>query len=230
MGRTGTFPWAAPLSPTCQSPDFLLRGKKISQLKVIICYMQPNAILSDAFGKLLQIFVKLRSSRVSGNSEMRIDQLCHKQNMERASQKTKGELCLVMGDSLGTFWNPFFTHYRIIYHSPCCLHPKIRIPAWRLLLAFFLLFQNEPSKLTQSSSWARPGHSCPSPHTFAVCPLFRKSFFVLSKADQCGYFYFSFSTIIHICATTPGIELAKTKSSLARKGRRKPLALPCVIF
>lgn len=65
--------------------------------------MQPNAILSDAFGKLLQIFVKLRSSRVSGNSEMRIDQLCHKQNMERASQKTKEELCLVMGDSLGTF-------------------------------------------------------------------------------------------------------------------------------
>lgn len=77
----------------------LVMWKKISQLKVITCYMQPNANLTDGFGKLLQMFMNLQPSRVSGNSETRIDQLRHKQNMEREGchRKTRKNSAWLLG-------------------------------------------------------------------------------------------------------------------------------------
>lgn len=43
--------------------------KIISPLKVIICYMQPNAILMEGDGKLLQTFMNLQSNRILRNSK-----------------------------------------------------------------------------------------------------------------------------------------------------------------
>lgn len=40
----------------------LFMWKKISPLKVIICYMQPDAVLMEGDGKLLQILMNLQSS------------------------------------------------------------------------------------------------------------------------------------------------------------------------